>query len=85
MSIGIRPEKISFGATGENTVQGVVSERAYIGVSTQYIVETPSGALTVYVQNAEPQAGALRPGDRVTLCWSPDATFVVDLKEENEQ
>ena len=25
----------------------------YVGVSTQYIVDTPAGRLTVYVQNME--------------------------------
>ena len=36
-----------------NTLAGRVIETAYVGVSTQYIVDTPAGRLTVYVQNAE--------------------------------
>jgi hypothetical protein len=47
-------------------------------VSTQYIVDTRAGAITLYVQNAEAGAPSVRPGDQVTLSWSPDATFVVD-------
>ena len=39
--------------------------------------------ITVYVQNAEPGARSASPGDAVTLSWSPDATFVVDLAEED--
>ncbi|HEY7197287.1 MAG TPA: ABC transporter ATP-binding protein [Gaiellaceae bacterium] len=77
VAVGIRPEKIRFGHPGENTLEGTVSERAYIGVSTQYIVETPSGAITVYVQNSDVEAGLAQPGDRVTLGWSAEATFVV--------
>lgn len=84
VSIGIRPEKIRFGTAGENTLEGVVAERAYIGVSTQYIVETPSGPITVYVQNAEPGTASAHPGDRVTLGWSADATFVVPEPAEKE-
>jgi spermidine/putrescine transport system ATP-binding protein len=83
VSIGIRPEKIRFG-TGENTLEGTVSERAYIGVSTQYVVETAAGPITVYVQNTDPGAQAANPGDRVTLGWSADATFVVPAAGEEE-
>jgi spermidine/putrescine transport system ATP-binding protein len=85
VAIGIRPEKIRLGAGEENTLTGEVRERAYIGVSTQYIVETAHGALTVYVQNTDPRAGAVQPGDHVTLSWSPDATFVVDSEKERSE
>jgi spermidine/putrescine transport system ATP-binding protein len=81
VAIGIRPEKIRLGHGEANTMAGEVTERAYIGVSTQYIVDTPHGALTVYVQNTDAAAGAVQPGQQVTLSWSPDATFVVDTEE----
>jgi spermidine/putrescine transport system ATP-binding protein len=69
-------------ADGANVLEGVVAERSYIGVSTQYVVETPAGPVTVYAQNAEPGAGqAASAGERVTLAWSPEATFVVDQEE----
>ncbi len=82
VSIGIRPEKVRLGAHEENHLAGEVRESAYIGVSTQYIVETPAGAITLYVQNTEAGAPSVRPGDQVTLSWSPDATFVVSSQEE---
>jgi spermidine/putrescine transport system ATP-binding protein len=85
VSIGIRPEKIRLDGTGENTLEGTISEQAYIGVSTQYIVETAAGTITVYVQNTDPAARLARPGDRVTLGWSPDATFVVSTAGEEEK
>jgi len=86
VQIGIRPEKLrihsSEGANGgANVVSGVVSESAYIGVSTQYVVDTPAGSVTVYVQNDRPGANGVAPGDRLTLAWSPDCTFVVDVQE----
>lgn len=77
VSIGIRPEKIRLGS-GENRLAGEVRESAYVGVSTQYVVDTPAGAITLYVQNAEPGTGSARPGDQVTVGWSPEATFVVE-------
>jgi spermidine/putrescine transport system ATP-binding protein len=82
VAVGIRPEKIRLGGGEENSLAGEVRERAYIGVSTQYIVDTPHGAITVYVQNTDPRAGAVQPGDQVTLSWSPEATFVVESEKE---
>ena len=78
VQIGVRPEKLKIGEREVNTLAGAVTESAYIGVSTQYIVDTPAGAVTVYVQNERSGAGAVSPGDRLTLGWSPDSTFVVD-------
>jgi spermidine/putrescine transport system ATP-binding protein len=80
--IGVRPEKIRIGGEEPNALSGTVSESAYIGVSTQYIVETPAGAVTVYVQNDRPGAHGASPGDPLTLSWSPDCTFIVEGQEE---
>jgi spermidine/putrescine transport system ATP-binding protein len=81
VQIGIRPEKLRVGGDGGNVLTGIVTETAYIGVSTQYVVETPAGSVTVYVQNDRPGANGVHPGDRLTLGWSPDCTFVVDVQE----
>jgi spermidine/putrescine transport system ATP-binding protein len=81
VQIGIRPEKLHLGEDGGNVLAGVVTESAYIGVSTQYVVATPAGSVTVYVQNDRPGANGVHPGDRLTLGWSPDCTFVVDVQE----
>ncbi len=78
VSIGIRPEKVRLGGSEENRLPGEVRESAYIGVSTQYVVETAAGAVSLYVQNAEPGVGTARPGDQVTIAWSPESTFVVE-------
>ncbi len=53
VAVGIRPEKIRIGAGQVNSLSGTVFESAYVGVSTQYVVDTPAGRLTVYVQNME--------------------------------
>jgi spermidine/putrescine transport system ATP-binding protein len=81
VQIGIRPEKLRIGGDGGNALTGVVTESAYIGVSTQYVVDTPAGSVTVYVQNDRPGANGVSPGERLTVGWSPDCTFVVDVQE----
>jgi spermidine/putrescine transport system ATP-binding protein len=85
VAIGIRPEKIRLGRRNENALAGEIAERSYIGVSTQYIVQTTAGAITVYVQNTESGTEVAQPGDAVTLSWSPEATFVVEPEEEERE
>jgi spermidine/putrescine transport system ATP-binding protein len=81
VQIGVRPEKLRAESGGPNRLEGTVTETAYIGVSTQYIVDTGCGAVTVYVQNDRPGARGVAPGDRLTLSWDPDCTFVIDPEE----
>ena len=82
VAVGIRPEKIRIGAGQTNTLSGKVFESAYVGVSTQYVVDTPAGRVTVYVQNLERGAAVAQPGDPITIGFDPEATFVVELPEE---
>jgi len=84
VAVGIRPEKIRPDDQDPNALLGVVRERAYIGVSTQYIVETRNGNVTVVVLNDRPGTVPYNPGDHITLSWDPEATFVVDPTEEAE-
>lgn len=81
VAIGIRPEKLRVDAPEPNTLAGTVLESAYIGVSTQYIVETAAGIVTAYVQNDRTGLKAHADGDRLTLGWTPESTFVVDSTE----
>jgi len=83
VAVGIRPEKIRIGSPGEgdNTLAGTVKETAYVGVATQYVIETGARTLMVYVQN-DGSTVSLRPGAATTLSWSPHATFVVDPAQE---
>jgi spermidine/putrescine transport system ATP-binding protein len=84
VSVGIRPEKIELGDGQENVLGGTVVEQAYVGVATQYIVETDCGRLTVYRQNATHGLNGAAPGQHLTLSWSADSTFVVDSTEGAE-
>jgi spermidine/putrescine transport system ATP-binding protein len=85
VAVGIRPEKITLEGEADNTLKGRVVERAYVGVTTQYVIETSVGSVSALVQNASPRASSLRPDDNVTLGWSADATFVVDPPQEEIQ
>ncbi|MFL5779459.1 MAG: TOBE domain-containing protein, partial [Chloroflexota bacterium] len=85
VSIGVRPEKIRLSEpsatapSGHNRLTGVVRDASYIGVSTQYQVESRGGTLTVYEQNVEraTRAELWSRGDEVQMTWSPDHSFVV--------
>ena len=85
VAVGIRPEKIQLGRSDTNVFAGRVQEVAYVGVSTQYIVQTAAGAVTVYVQNTQPGAAAIAPGTGLELSFAPEATFVVDGKRAEEE
>ncbi len=83
--IGVRPEKMrleaaSAGASsnGANQLTGTVRDVSYIGVSTQYIVDTQAGdEVVVFAQNAGRTTDQLRNGDGVRILWDPEHTFVI--------
>jgi spermidine/putrescine transport system ATP-binding protein len=81
VAVGVRPEKIRLGHGEENRLSGRLLETAYVGVATQYVLETRAGNVGVYVQNSEPGAAEQAPSD---ISWSPDSTFVVDSMEGAE-
>ncbi|MFJ9327854.1 ABC transporter ATP-binding protein [Streptomyces sp. NPDC101230] len=88
--LGIRPEKISLAhaddaddiAAGRNRVTGRITDSSFIGVSTQYVVESPAAtALQVYEQNVERDT-RLVPGAEVVLHWNPAHTFGLDADQD---
>jgi spermidine/putrescine transport system ATP-binding protein len=84
VAVGIRPEKIELGNGQANTLDGTIVEQAYVGVATQYIVDTACGRLSVYRQNASPALNGAAPGQHLTLSWNPESSFVVDSLEGSE-
>ncbi len=78
VAVGVRPEKIRLGHGEENRLTGQLLETAYVGVATQYVLETRAGNISVYVQNSEPARSDIAPRE---ISWSPDSTFVVDSTE----
>ncbi|ARZ67576.1 ABC transporter ATP-binding protein [Streptomyces sp. HU2014] len=90
--VGIRPEKITLTHAddagtipdGRNRVRGRITEAGFIGVSTQYLVDSPVGTgLSVYEQNIE-RDGRLVPGADVVLHWNPGHSFGLDAAQSIE-
>ncbi|MEU6987750.1 ABC transporter ATP-binding protein [Streptomyces sp. NPDC046324] len=88
--VGVRPEKISLThaddagqiADGRNKVTGRIVDSSFIGVSTQYVVNSPAGAeLQVYEQNIERDT-RLVPGAEVVLHWNAAHTFGLDAAQD---
>jgi spermidine/putrescine transport system ATP-binding protein len=84
VAIGVRPEKVRIDGDASNALDGTVFERAYIGVSTQYVVDTAAGRVVVYVQNADAGATPAEPGEKLRMTWDPESTFVVEPRKEAE-
>ncbi|MFD3541344.1 ABC transporter ATP-binding protein [Streptomyces sp. NPDC058662] len=88
--VGVRPEKISLVhadeehtvAAGRNTVSGRIAHSAFIGVSTQFVIDSEAcPGLEVYAQNIERDA-RLVPGAEVVLHWNPEHSFGLDAAQD---
>ncbi|MDJ0343319.1 ABC transporter ATP-binding protein [Streptomyces sp. H10-C2] len=87
---GVRPEKISvthrddedaIGA-GRNRIPGRVVDSSFIGVSTQFVIDSPvCPELEVFVQNVD-RDSRLVPGAPVVLHWNPAHTFALDAAQD---
>ena len=77
--LGVRPEKLRLDDKGVNSIKNcVVTDRSFVGTSTQYLVKTPWDLeLVVFEQNDE-GLHDLRVGDKVSLEWDPEHTFGLD-------
>ncbi|NLU69718.1 ABC transporter ATP-binding protein [Streptomyces sp. HNM0574] len=83
--VGVRPEKISLAhaddasvPAGRNRLNGRIRDASYLGVSLQYVVDSPAcPGLLVYEQNVERDT-RLTPGSDVVLHWQPAHTFALD-------
>ncbi|MFI5805495.1 ABC transporter ATP-binding protein [Streptomyces sp. NPDC051561] len=87
--VGVRPEKVSIAHADDaasvpesrNRITGRILASSFIGVSTQFVVNSPSCAdFEVYVQNIERDA-RLTPGTEVVLHWNPEHTFGLDADQ----
>jgi spermidine/putrescine transport system ATP-binding protein len=91
--VGVRPEKLRVTPTESadrtsdaevNSLGGTILDASYIGVSTQYLIETGDGhRLVVYAQNLETSGAseALADGRQVRVSWKPQHTFVIEASE----
>jgi spermidine/putrescine transport system ATP-binding protein len=87
--VGVRPEKLRIQYRddaqindNDNRLEAVVSDSSFIGVSTQYLVDTAWGQeLTVFAQNTH-RDERLVPGAIVVVSWAPDHTFALDAAQD---
>ena len=87
---GVRPEKITMAhrddedaiPEGRNRVPGRIADSSFIGVSTQYVVDSAvCPGLEVCVPNVE-RDPRLVPGAPVVLHWNPEHTFGLDAGQD---
>ena len=88
-TITVRPEwiKVASETMGDRAclVGGTVVDVVYLGSVTQMIVELATGdRLTVHRLNDEVGAVEPRPGDRTTLHWAAEHSFVIGGSETIE-
>jgi putative spermidine/putrescine transport system ATP-binding protein len=81
-SLVVRPEKIEVGvsgATGLNSLQGVIDSITYLGPLTEICVRLPGGErLMAHRQNRKlGEFEPLRPCEPATVAWAPEASFVL--------
>ena len=81
-TITVRPEwiKLASGEAGARAthVTGTVTDVVYLGSLTQFIVLLPTGErITVHRLNDEVEDVDPRPGERVTLHWAAEHSYVI--------
>jgi spermidine/putrescine transport system ATP-binding protein len=83
--VTVRPEKIKFDDVPEpaSRISATVSDVVYLGSMTSYIVGLPTGErLTVHHLNDEVRKRPIAVGDRVTLSWAAEHSFVIGPADE---
>src|SRR5689334_24193706 len=74
LRVAVRPERIQIGtapAHGGSQLDGTVAEIVFLGMYTQFHVDTEAGRLFVHRLADEP-AAALEPGAKVALSWEAE-------------
>src|SRR6266487_518006 len=75
--IAVRPERVQIEATGSplldggSRLEGTISEIVFLGMYTQFHVDTRAGTLVSH-RLADESLSPLTPGSRVTLSWEPE-------------
>lgn len=87
--VGVRPEKMQIALAadeasyeGRNSLEGVIVDASFIGVSTQYLVRLPwEQEVSVFAQNIR-RDERLVDGAAVVLHWDPVHTFALDAAQD---
>jgi spermidine/putrescine transport system ATP-binding protein len=88
--IAVRPERVQIGAMddasadGGSRVEGTIAEIVYLGMYTQFHVETSAGRVVCH-RLADESLGPFVEGSRVALSWEPDhASLLGDSGEAGD-
>ena len=77
--VAVRPEHVKIGAASDDgsRVEGTIAELVYLGMYTQFHVDTRAGRVVSHRLADEEHTARLGTGERVTLSWSPDQATVL--------
>jgi len=84
--VAVRPEHVRLGPVGSTTpekgsrLSGTIGELVYLGMYTQFHVDTPAGRIVSHRLADEPSV-RLAAGTPVTLSWPPEQASVVDSED----
>ena len=77
LRVAVRPERVQIEAAGTplleggSRLDGTIAEIVFLGMYTQFHVDTKAGRLVCH-RLADESFGPLEPGSRVTLAWEPE-------------
>jgi len=77
--VAVRPERVQIGGTtadGGSSVEGTIGEIVYLGMYTQFHVDTPAGRVASH-RLADERIDGLEPGSRVALSWDADHASIL--------
>jgi spermidine/putrescine transport system ATP-binding protein len=81
LRVAVRPEHVRISAAAEtgsgSRVEGTIAEIVYLGMYTQFHVDTASGRVLSH-RIADQSLERLAVGEPVTLTWEPEDTYVLD-------
>jgi spermidine/putrescine transport system ATP-binding protein len=83
LQVAVRPERVRIGAPTDVTpeagsrVEGTIAQIVYLGMYTQFHVDTKVGALVCHRLAGE-AAEPFKTGDRVALSWDAEHTSVLE-------
>jgi spermidine/putrescine transport system ATP-binding protein len=82
LRVAVRPERVQIGQSGDAGVDGgsrltgTIDEVVYLGMYTQFHVDTQAGRIVCH-RLADESLGPLGPGSRVTLSWQAEHASVL--------
>jgi ABC-type Fe3+/spermidine/putrescine transport system ATPase subunit len=80
--VAVRPERVQIGSIeslapdGGSRLEGTIAQIVYLGMYTQFHVETRAGRIVSHRLADEPLA--LEVGSHVALSWEPEHTSLLD-------